>query len=81
MVTQKHIFQKEYCQIHKKWKQANYIFDASKIIISHVVVWNLEIPESHVTNFDLCNVIGIDIQVFIDKARNFRSVYNFSKYL
>ena len=49
MVTQKHIFQTEYCQIYKKM-EANYIFDASKIIISHVVVWNSQIPESHVTN-------------------------------
>ena len=39
--------------------EANYIFDASKIIISHVVVWNSQIPESHETNFDLCNVIGL----------------------
>ncbi|XP_078321029.1 uncharacterized protein LOC111113242 isoform X2 [Crassostrea virginica] len=32
----------------------------------------IDIPESHVTNFDLCYVIGIDIQLFIDKERNFR---------
>ena len=41
----------------------------------------LLILESHVTNLNLYNVIGMGIQVFIDKARNFSSVYNCSKYL
>ena len=57
--------------------EANYIFDASKIIIWHVVVWNSHIPESHVTNLDLCNIIGIDIQIFIDKGRCLSSMFLF----
>ena len=64
-------------QIYEKWKVITFLTHQK----SSFDMFSFDVHRFCVTNWDLCNVIGtIDIQVFINKARNFRSVYQIDSF-